>query len=173
MNLLEKFKPIKAFVFDMDGVLTDGSLLIMPDGEWIRRMHIRDGYALQLAIKKGYLVCIITGSWSVPVKERMIKLGIHDIFEKVSDKAACLESYLKEKGLRREEVLYMGDDMPDLEVIQLAGLGACPADAVPEIREVSHYISTERGGYGCVRDVIEKVLRLNNHWNEKGDTRSL
>ena len=173
MNLLEKFKPITTFVFDMDGVLTDGTLLIMPDGEWIRQMHIRDGYALQLAVKKGYTVCIITGSWSEPVKERLIKLGITDIFQRVADKVSCLENYMREKGLKREEVLYMGDDMPDIGVIKTAGLGTCPADAMLDIREIADYISTENGGHGCVRDVIEKVLRLNNHWNSTEGTRSL
>jgi 3-deoxy-D-manno-octulosonate 8-phosphate phosphatase (KDO 8-P phosphatase) len=173
MNILEKFKAITTFVFDMDGVLTDGTLLIMPDGEWIRQMHIRDGYALQLAVKKGYHVCIITGSWSEPVKDRLIRLGITDIFQRVSDKVSCLETYMQEKGLKQEEVLYMGDDMPDFEVLQIAGLGSCPADAVPDIRELSVYISPEKGGHGCVRDVIEKVLRLNNHWNNSEGTRSL
>ena len=173
MNLLEKFKPIRAFVFDMDGVLTDGTLLVMPDGEWVRKMHIRDGYVLQLAIKKGYRVCIITGSWSKPVRDRLIQLGITDVFEKVADKSACLTAYMKDNGLAPEEVLYMGDDMPDLEVMQLAGLGCCPADAVSDIKELAHYISPEKGGYGCVRDVVEKVLRLNNHWNNTSGIRSL
>jgi 3-deoxy-D-manno-octulosonate 8-phosphate phosphatase (KDO 8-P phosphatase) len=173
MNLLEKFKPITTFVFDMDGVLTDGTLLIMPDGEWIRQMHIRDGYALQLAVKKGYHVCIITGSWSEPVKERLNKLGITDIFQRVADKVSCLEKFMQEKGLKKEAVLYMGDDMPDIEVFQMAGLASCPSDAVPDIREIAGYISPEKGGHGCVRDVIEKVLRLNNHWNSSEGTRSL
>jgi len=173
MNLLEKFKPITTFVFDMDGVLTDGSLWIMPDGEWVRQMHIRDGYALQLAVKKGYHVCIISGSWSEPVKARLNKLGITDVFERVSNKVTCLEAYLKEKGLQKEEVLYMGDDMPDLDVIKVAGLGTCPANAVQDIKEVATYISPQTGGQGCVRDVIEKVLRLNNHWNNPEGTRSL
>jgi 3-deoxy-D-manno-octulosonate 8-phosphate phosphatase (KDO 8-P phosphatase) len=173
MNLLEKFKPITTFVFDMDGVLTDGNLWIFPGGEWVRQMHIRDGYALQLAVKKGYHVCIISGSWSEPVKERLIKLGITDIFERVSNKVTCLETYLKDKGLQKEEVLYMGDDMPDLEVLKIAGLGTCPANAVQDIKEMSTYISPQSGGQGCVRDVIEKVLRLNNHWNNPEGTRSL
>lgn len=173
MNLLEKFKPITTFVFDMDGVLTDGSLLICPGGEWVRQMHIRDGYALQLAVKKGYHVCIISGSWSEPVKDRLNKLGITDVFERVSNKVTCLESYLKEKGLQKSEVLYMGDDMPDLEVLKLAGLGTCPANAVQDIKELATYISPLTGGQGCVRDVIEKVLRLNNHWNNTEGTRSL
>ncbi|MGL6267427.1 MAG: KdsC family phosphatase, partial [Chitinophagaceae bacterium] len=157
----------------MDGVLTDGSLLINPGGEWVRKMHIRDGYALQLAVKKGYHVCIISGSWSEPVKDRLNKLGITDVFERVSNKVTCLEIYLKLKGLQKTEVLYMGDDMPDLEVLKLAGLSACPADAVQDIKELATYISQQAGGQGCVRDVIEKVLRLNNHWNNPEGTRSL
>ena len=173
MNLLEKFKPITTFVFDMDGVLTDGNLWILPGGEWVRQMHIRDGYALQMAVKKGYNVCIITGSWSEPVKERLNKLGITDVFQRVSDKVSCLESYLAEKGVKHEEVLYMGDDMPDLGAIKISGLATCPSDAVPDIKEVANYISPFKGGNGCARDVIEKVLRLNNNWNNPEGTRSL
>jgi 3-deoxy-D-manno-octulosonate 8-phosphate phosphatase (KDO 8-P phosphatase) len=173
MNLLESFSKIKAFVFDMDGVLTDGTLLVMKGGEWIRQMHIHDGYALQLAVKQGYRVCIISGSSSVPVQERLERLGVQDIFMAVSDKAAVLSSYMNTYQLSREQVLYMGDDVPDVAASRLAGLPCCPADAMPDMREASQYISLKPGGFGCVREVIEKVLRINDHWDVDGSLRSL
>jgi 3-deoxy-D-manno-octulosonate 8-phosphate phosphatase (KDO 8-P phosphatase) len=173
MNLLEKFIPIKVFVFDMDGVLTDGSLLILPGGEWVRKMNIKDGYALQLAAKKGYKIVVITGSASQPVAERLDALGVRFVFQKVSDKLSMLKKWMEEEEHTAEEVLYMGDDIPDLEVMQSAGLACCPADAVAEIKAISHYISVFKGGEGCVRDVIEKVLRLNNHWINKSGVSSI
>ncbi len=173
MNLLEKFIPIKAFVFDMDGVLTNGSLLIMAGGEWVRQMNIKDGYALQLAVKKGYRVVVITGSSSQPVAERLNVLGVKFFFQKVSDKLTVLKSWMKEEGLDANDILYMGDDIPDEEVMRYVGTACCPADAVTEIKSVSHYISVYNGGEGCVRDVIEKVLRLNGHWNNKSGVSSI
>ncbi|MFN8243484.1 MAG: HAD hydrolase family protein [Ferruginibacter sp.] len=159
------FQPITTFVFDVDGVLTDGSLLILNDGSWARTMNIKDGYALQLAVKKGYRVVVISGGSSEAVKERLHKLGITDVFMPATDKKQILAAYASRHGLRREQILFMGDDMPDYEVMQLAGLPCCPADAVPEIKQLSVYISPLEGGKGCVRDVIEKVLKLNNHWD--------
>ena len=165
MNILEKFKTIKTFVFDVDGVLTDGSLLILEDGQMARQMNIKDGYALQLAVKKGYKVVIISGGTSEAVKGRLEKLGVRDCFLKIDNKKEKLNEYVSQHGLNWEEVLFMGDDIPDYVPMQLTGLPCCPADAVPEIKEISHYISPIDGGKGCVRDVIEKVLKLNNHWD--------
>jgi 3-deoxy-D-manno-octulosonate 8-phosphate phosphatase (KDO 8-P phosphatase) len=173
MNLLEAFEKVKAFVFDMDGVLTDGTVLVMPDGEWIRKMHIRDGYALQLAVKKGYHICVISGSASEPVRQRLAKLGVTDVFMNVANKQACLLEYMQARNLHRDEVLYMGDDVPDLEVGTLAGLSCCPADAAIDIRENVHYISPIPGGFGCVREVIEKVLRLQGNWVVDSGLRSV
>jgi 3-deoxy-D-manno-octulosonate 8-phosphate phosphatase (KDO 8-P phosphatase) len=173
MNILSRFKAVRAFIFDMDGVLTDGTLLIMPDGEWVRRMHIRDGYALQLAVKTGYHVSVISGSFSKPVEARLNRLGVTDVFMNAGNKEACLQAYLSAKGLSREEVLYMGDDIPDLRVMKMAGVSCCPSDAATELLEQADHISAFSGGNGCVRDVIEKVLKLNGHWTEGGDTRSL
>lgn len=164
MNLLERFARINTFVFDMDGVLTDGSLIIMPGNEHIRTMNIKDGYALQLAVKKGYNVVIISGSISKPCAERFEYLGIRNVFMKVKDKEEVLAQFLLANHLKWEETLFMGDDIPDLEVMKLVGLSACPADAVPEIKAVSTFISTINGGKGCAREVIEKVLRLKNDW---------
>ncbi|MCE3281799.1 MAG: 3-deoxy-D-manno-octulosonate 8-phosphate phosphatase [Chitinophagaceae bacterium] len=164
-NILARFKAISTFVFDMDGVLTDGSLWIMPGGTWVRKMNIRDGYALQLAVKKGYRVLVISGSNSDEVSGRLAKLGITEVHMKVNDKAALLNEYLGKNNLQPAEVLCMGDDIPDLGMLQLSGLACCPADAATEIKEVSAYISPINGGEGCVRDVIEKVLKIRRNWN--------
>lgn len=165
MNVLSNFKNIKAFVLDVDGVLTDGSLLLLDDGQMARRMSIKDGYALQLAIKKGYRIFVISGGSSDAVKLRLQKLGVNEVHMKVEDKKSKLVDWVLKNNLAKEQVLYMGDDIPDFEAMQLAGLPCCPADAVPEIKTISHYISPVSGGNGCVRDVIEKVLKLNDHWS--------
>lgn len=165
MNVLEKFKPITTFVFDVDGVLTNGTLLILNDGQMARQMNIKDGYALQLAIRKGYRVVIISGGTSDAVELRLKKLGVKDCFLNVENKKEKLTGYVSQHRLKPEEVLFMGDDIPDHPAMQLAGLPCCPADAVPEIKQISHYISPLEGGKGCARDVIEKVLKLNGHWD--------
>jgi 3-deoxy-D-manno-octulosonate 8-phosphate phosphatase (KDO 8-P phosphatase) len=164
MNLLEQFQNIKAFVFDMDGVLTDGSLIIMPGQEFLRTMDIKDGYALQLAVKKGYHVVVISGSVSKPCAERFEYLGIRNVFMKVKDKEEVLAQFVLSNNLKWDEVLFMGDDIPDLEVMKQVGLPCCPNDAVAEIKAVSKFISTRNGGKGCAREVIEKVMHLNNQW---------
>lgn len=164
MNLLEQFQKVKAFVFDLDGVLTDGSLIILPGQEFVRTMDIKDGYALQHAVKKGYHVVIISGSVSKPCAERLEYLGIRNVFMKVKDKEEVLAQYILANNLTWDEVLFMGDDIPDLEVMKQVGLSCCPLDAVAEIKAVSNFISTKNGGKGCVREVIEKVLKLNNDW---------
>lgn len=166
MNILAAFKPIRLFVLDVDGVLTDGSLLLQDDGQQLRRMNIKDGYALQLAIKKGYKILVLSGAQSEAVKQRLQKLGITDIMMGVLHKSAELETYMQQHGFSEEQVLFMGDDMPDFKVMQKAGLPCCPADAVAEIRDIASYISPVKGGEGCVRDIIEKVLKLNGHWND-------
>ena len=165
MNILQKFKTIKTFVLDVDGVLTDGTLLILEDGQMARQMNIKDGYAIQLAIKKGYRVVIISGGTSEAVKERLARLGVQDCFVKVDDKKTKLVEYVAEHKLAWGEILFMGDDIPDYIPMQLTGLPCCPADAATEIKQISHYISPIEGGKGCVRDVIEKVLKLNGHWD--------
>lgn len=160
------FTQITTFVFDMDGVLTDGLLLVIPDHLPFRKMHIKDGYALQLAVKKGYKVFVISGSESQPVKERLHKLGIESVWMNISDKKTLLNELIKKEGLKKQEVLYMGDDLPDYQVMLEAGLPTCPADAVEEIKEISLYVSPYRGGSGCVRDIIECVLKSRGDWNQ-------
>ena len=162
--MLALFEHITTFVFDVDGVLTDGTLFLFPGGEMVRRMNIKDGYALQLAVKKGYRVVIISGGFSELVKERLQKLGIKDVYMAVHDKLAVLQEYMHANNLRKEEVLFMGDDMPDIEVMEACGLPCCPADACTEVKEISAYISPFNGGTGCGRDVMEKVMKLRGDW---------
>lgn len=164
MNVLSLFKPITTFVFDVDGVLTDGTVQLLPNGEQSRKMSIKDGYALQLAIKKGYRIAIISGGRSESVVSRLQGLGIKDIYTGITDKQERLQDYVFEHDLRWEEVIFMGDDIPDYRAMQLVGLPTCPADAAPEIKSICRYVSPFTGGAGCVRDVIEKVLKLNGHW---------
>ena len=164
MNILGKFASIRTFVFDVDGVLTDGTLLILDDGQQARTMNIKDGYALQLAIKKGYRLVILSGGTSDAVKERLNRLGVTDSFMQVHNKKEKLLEYVQQYQLKWEEILFMGDDIPDHAAMQLVGLPCCPADAAVEIKQVAVYISPLAGGKGCGRDVIEKVLKLNGHW---------
>lgn len=171
MSILDKFKQITTFVFDMDGVLTDGTVYVLDSGQY-RRMNIKDGFALQLAIKKGYRIVVISGSISDPAVQRLYKLGIQDVFMGVKDKKVRLTEYMRQHDLKPAEVLMMGDDIPDYEVMQTVGLACAPADAVTEIKEMAHYISLSPGGMGCVRDVIEKVLKLNDHWDLHTNTTS-
>ncbi len=166
MTLLELFKSVTTLVFDVDGVLTDGTLTILPAGVMARKMNVKDGYALQLAIKRGYNIVIMSGGHSEEVRDRLNKLGIAEVFMRVIDKVNILKNYLQEHDLSWKEVLYMGDDIPDLYVMQQVGVSCCPSDAVEEIKEVCAYISPLNGGFGCVRDVIEKVLKLRGHWND-------
>ncbi len=165
MNILKQFNSISCFVFDIDGVLTDGSLLVLPDGVMARKMNIKDGYALQLAVKKRYHVLVISGGNSPEVKERLQKLGVTEVWMQVSDKAAVLQDWLLVHQISQSEVLFMGDDVPDLEVMQLAGLQACPSDAAIDVKNSVDYISSFKGGEGCVREVIEKVMKLRGHWD--------
>jgi len=164
MSVLKLFKPITTFVFDVDGVLTDGTIFVFDNGEQVRRMNIKDGYALQLAIKKGYRVVVISGANTEAVKIRLNKLGVQDVFLQVDNKEQRLSEYMMTHQLEWKEILFMGDDIPDYAVMKKAGLSCAPADAVGAIRDIAKYISTLEGGNGCVRDVIEKVLKLNGHW---------
>ena len=172
MNILELFQKITTFIFDVDGVLTDGTVLVLENGLQARRMNIKDGFALQMAQKTGYKVLIISGGDSLQVAERLEKLGISNIHMSVLDKKAFILDYMSSNKLKAEEILYMGDDLPDLPAMSVVGLPCCPADAVSEVREAVQYISPINGGCACVRDVIEKVLKLNDHWNYRVDVTS-
>jgi 3-deoxy-D-manno-octulosonate 8-phosphate phosphatase (KDO 8-P phosphatase) len=162
--MLKSFKNISTFVFDIDGVLTDGNVLVMDNGDMLRKMNVKDGYALQFAVKKEYNIIILSGGRSPEAQVRLEKLGISNIYTQVEDKMEKLKELVNKLKIEKEEILYMGDDIPDYEVMQYCGLACCPADAVVEIKRISKYISPLKGGEGCVRDVIEKVLKLQNRW---------
>lgn len=156
---------ITTFIFDVDGVLTNGMLTIMPDGELVRHMNVKDGYALKTALNKGFRVCIITGGTNEGVRSRLAALGIKEIYLGAHDKIKQYNELVKKYSLKAENIIYMGDDIPDYPVMQLVGLACCPNDAVPEIQQVSKYISYKKGGEGCVRDIIEQTLRVQNKWD--------
>lgn len=163
-SFLNKLKEITTFVFDVDGVLTDGSVFVTDDGLQSRAFNIKDGYALQLAVKCGYNIVTVSGSRSKAQLHRLNSLGVKDVYMGIHTKKTKLKLYLEEKHISPETVLYMGDDIPDMEVMQYVGLPVCPADAVEEIKAVSKYVSPYAGGRGCVRDVIEKVLKIHGKW---------
>ncbi len=162
--MLDLFQPINTFVFDIDGVLTDGSLLLGEEGRILRTMNIKDSYALQLAVKKGYNVWIISGGKCDAARARLNKLGIEEVHLGVDNKKEFLLGMAAALNVSFDRILCMGDDIPDYAVMKLCALPCSPSDAVPEIRQISKYISPLGGGRGCVRDVIEKVLKLNGHW---------
>ena len=163
--LFDQFKRVKAFVFDIDGVLTDGTVQVTEQGGQLRTFHIRDGYALQLAVKRAYPVAVITGGTSSGVEMRMNALGIRHVFSGVSDKLSVLNKWLQEQELVAGDTLYMGDDIPDLLCMRTAGIPVCPADAAEEVKATAVYISPRAGGKGAARDVIEKVLKLQGKWD--------
>lgn len=163
-NFKELLPKINTFIFDIDGVITDGTIIPFGDNQQLRRMNIKDGYALQHAIKRGYNVAVISGGSSVLVKNRLHQLGIKDVFLKASDKLPVLNQYIKQKGLDVAQILYMGDDIPDYHAMKTCGVATCPKNAAIEIKEIAHYISNKDGGKGCVRDIVEQVLRCNGDW---------
>ena len=167
-NFKERLNHIKTFLFDVDGVLTNGSVLIMENGEVVRNMNSKDAYALQLAIKKGYRIAIITGGNSQAVKKALQGLGIEDVFLAQSDKLQCYKDYINEHDLKEEEIVFMGDDLPDYEVMKRVGIAACPNNAAHEIKQISIYISNRNGGEACARDIVEQVMRCQGTWEISG-----
>ena len=165
MHLLEKLEQVRLLVFDLDGVMTNGKILVMPDGEWIREMDIKDGYAIQHAVKSGLKVAVITGSSSKPVKERLLKLGVELFFENTPRKSLVINQLLSKLNIDKSSALYMGDDIPDLDAFEAVGVKTCPADAATELLLLADYISPKSGGNGSVRDIIEKVLRTQGKWS--------
>lgn len=159
----DKLKSIKAFAFDVDGVFSD-NVILDASGELLRTMNIKDGYAVQLAVKRGYPIAIITGGNSQAIKTRFENLGVKDVYLKSQYKMDDFNEFLIRHQLSASEVLYMGDDIPDLEILGIVGIPTCPADAVEEVKAAAMYISPLGAGKGCVRDVIEQVLKVNNLW---------
>lgn len=166
-NILEQFRHVKTFIFDVDGVLTDNRVLVMENGDLLRTMNVRDGEAIKRALRADFRIAIITGMRSPGVVERLKFLGIPEgmIYKGVHDKMEALEDLIHDWGVALETALYMGDDLPDVPVMRRVGLPVCPFDAMPEVLAVSKYVSPKVGGDGCVRDVIEKVMKLNAKWS--------
>ena len=162
-NFKQRLKNVRCFIFDIDGVLTNGSLIVMP-GELFRVMNIRDGYAMKEAVNAGYHVVVISGGKSESVRTRLANLGIKDIYLGVDNKTEKYDEVVLQYDLKEEEILYMGDDLPDYDVMSRSGIPCCPSDAAPEIKELSIYVSPNKGGEGCVRDVIEQAMRLKGNW---------
>ncbi|MDX1827971.1 MAG: HAD hydrolase family protein [Lutibacter sp.] len=157
---------ITTFIFDVDGVLTNGEVTITTDGELVRNMNTKDGFALKTAVLEGFNVCIISGGNNEGVRTRLNGLGIQDIYLGTHHKIEQFETYINSKNIKPENILYMGDDIPDYLVMKKVGLPSCPKDAVPEIQEISLYVSQKKGGKGCVRDVIEQVLKVQGKWHK-------
>lgn len=162
--MLDKLKQITTFIFDVDGVLTDGNILVTETGEQLRTFNTKDGYALQLAVKMGFNLCIISGGSSLGILKRMNGLGIVDVYLGVQHKLSVYSNYVKNNNLHPKEIIFIGDDMPDIPTMKLVGLAACPANAANDIKEISHYISPYNGGAGVARDIIEKVLKIQGKW---------
>lgn len=165
----EYLNDITTFIFDVDGVLTDSSVVVTTQGEMLRTMNIRDGYAMKAAVESGYHVCIISGGSNEGVRSRLRALGITDIHLAAPDKVATFKEYLDIYQIDPKQVLYMGDDIPDYYVMQRVGLPTCPQDAAPEIKSISKYISHVPGGKGAVRDVIEQVMKVQGKWMQDFD----
>jgi len=163
-NFKERLKNIKAFVFDVDGVFSS-NIFLHPNGDMLRSINTKDAFALHYAVKKvGFLAGIITGGYSEAVKTRFKDLGLTDVYIKSTNKFDDFEDFIYKYDLKAEDVLYMGDDIPDYEVMKAVGIPTCPADAAEEIKAISVYISDKKGGFGCVRDIIEQVLRAQGKW---------
>ncbi len=173
INYKEKLKNIKAIILDVDGVLTDGSVLLMPDGSMSRTMNVKDGYAIQFAIKQGIIVGAITGGNDAQVKHRLEYLGLTDIYLQSHHKLEDYEDIKFKYNLKDYEILYVGDDLPDLPVLQKCGLSVCPNDAVAEVKNSVDYVSPKNGGKGCVRDIIEQFMKILKLWQDNFDIRSV
>lgn len=155
---------VKAFIFDVDGVLTDGTLLALNSGEQARTFHIRDGYAIRHALKQGYRVAIISGREEEGVRKRLESLDVRDIFLGVDDKMKIFNNYINTYRLDPQHIAYMGDDMPDMEVMRRCGLAACPADAAADVLAISHYVTSKPGGHGAVRELLEATMKAQKTW---------
>ena len=163
-NFKEDIARVKAFVFDVDGVMTDGGIIPTPDGDFIRRYYAKDGYAMAYAIREGYKICVISGGRGEMLRRRLAMLGVERMYLNCMDKITAIKEFMSDYDLAAEEVIYMGDDIPDLECMRLVGIPVCPADACMEVIEASRYVSEYNGGHGAVRDIVEQVLRVQGRW---------
>jgi 3-deoxy-D-manno-octulosonate 8-phosphate phosphatase (KDO 8-P phosphatase) len=160
----EELLQVRAFVFDIDGVISATTQFLTPDGETVRTSNLKDGFALMYAIRIGFPVCVITGGKTIEVIKRCEKIGIKDLYAGSLKKLPCLIDFIEKNNIQLDEVMYMGDDLPDYPVMKAVGIPVCPKDAAPEIKAISHYISDKDGGQGCVRDVVEQVLKAQGRW---------
>ena len=160
----EYLPQIDTLIFDVDGVLTNGMVTVFPNGELVRHMNIKDGYALKTALQQGFNVCIISGGSNEGVRKRLEGLGVKDIFLGTHEKLKHLNEYISKNNLKPENLIFVGDDLPDYQVMKVVGLPCSPQDAVPEIKAISKYVSHKKGGKGCVRDIIEQVLKVQGKW---------
>ncbi len=165
MNEYEEIlKNVTTFIFDYDGVMTDGTVYMDSNGDPLRTSNVKDGYAIQLASKLGYHLAVISGAVVTNITKRLNMLGVHDVYIGIPDKVVKLEEYMALYGLKPEQIVYVGDDIPDIPVMRRVGVAACPADAAPEIRQICHFVSDRPGGKGCVRDIIEQTLKVQGKW---------
>ena len=167
-NFKQKLTRVKTLLFDVDGVLTNGQVFLMESGEVLRNLNSKDGFALRLAAKKGYRIAVITAGSSQMVKKTLESFGVQDVFLSQHNKLQCYKDFINEHNLNEDEILYMGDDLPDYEVMQRVGVAACPNNSAHEIKEICIYISNRNGGEGCVRDIIEQVMRSQGTWEIAG-----
>jgi 3-deoxy-D-manno-octulosonate 8-phosphate phosphatase (KDO 8-P phosphatase) len=165
MNYKTKLANIELFAFDYDGVFTDGTVLLMPDGSEVRQASTRDGFAVQWAVKQGLKLALLTGGSEKAVAARMVKLGVQEVHLRCEDKFESLKALCKNLQIPLDKVAYMGDDIPDIIAMREVGLAACPEDAVEEVRNIAQYISPKGGGKGCVRDLLEQAMRLKGIWS--------
>ena len=163
-NYKELLKEITTFILDVDGVLTNGKILVTSKGKMLREMNTKDGFIIKYALDKGFKIFIISGGTNKGVKERLKDLGIEEIFLGEHTKKDTYDKLIKKYNLKKNEIVYMGDDIPDIPVMKKIGVPCCPNDAVPDVKEISIYISKKNGGQGCVRDIIEQTLRVQNKW---------
>lgn len=166
MSYKEKLIKIKNFVFDVDGVFTDGSIIVDNSGNELRVFSTRDGIAVKLATDKGYNFCVISGGKNEGVRKRLNKLGIKNVYLGVNNKMEVFKSFMNDNNLKTTETMFMGDDIPDIQILKMVGLSCCPNDAANEVKEVVDYISIKKGGEGCVRDIIEQILTIQKNWIE-------
>ena len=168
-NFKEDIARTEAFIFDVDGVMTDGGIIPTLDGDFIRRYNAKDGYALGYAVKMGYKVCIITGGRGKTLENRLRMLGINRYYTDCMDKITAMREYFADEGIDPAHAIYMGDDIPDLECMREVGIPVCPADAAAEVIEASRYVSEFRGGEGAVRAIVEQVLRARGDWAKNSE----
>ena len=165
MEFFDRVEKIKGMIFDVDGVLTDGKLLLLENGEWLRTMDIKDSFAISHATESRFPLAIITGSDSQAITNRIASLGVENYYNNVDNKASVIEQFMLQFGFHFSEIMYMGDDIPDLPILKLAGLAVCPQDACQEVKAVSHYITQAKGGNGAVREIIEIVMKSKKMWD--------